>query len=118
MDMKPWCTIRRRCSQECCVPPRRWDAGVFSIRCGISTSGTTRCLKLKEGQVSVALPAVFTKYVSGVPDLHVPGYEYQPYRDTADFHYDVHNGFYQTRVGNDSDLIHFYKSSGPNSKMP
>ncbi len=69
--------------------------------------------KLKEGQVSVALPAVFTKYVSGVPDLHVPGYEYQPYRDTADFRYDVHNGFYQTRVGNDSDLIHFYKSSGP-----
>ena len=69
--------------------------------------------KLKEGQVSVALPAVFTKYVSGVPDLHVPGYDYQPYRDTADFRYDVHNGFYQTRVGNDSDLIHFYKSSGP-----
>ncbi len=69
--------------------------------------------QLKEGQVSVALPAVFTKYVSGVPDLHVPGYEYQPYRDTADFHYDVHNGFYQTRVGNDSDLIHFYKNSGP-----
>ena len=25
----------------------------------------------------------------------------------------MHNGFYQTRVGNDSDLIHFYKSSGP-----
>ncbi len=69
--------------------------------------------KLKEGQVSIALPAVFTKYVSGVPDLHVPGYEYQPYRDTADFEYDVHNGFFQTRVGNDSELIHFYKSSGP-----
>jgi HEAT repeats/HEAT repeat associated with sister chromatid cohesion len=69
--------------------------------------------QLKEGQVSVALPAVFTKYVSGVPELHVPGYEYQPYRDTADFHYDVHNGFFQTRVGNDSDLIHFYKNSGP-----
>ena len=69
--------------------------------------------QLKQGQVSIALPAVFTKYVAGVPDLHVPGYEYQPYRDTADFHYDVHNGFYQTRVGNDSDLIHFYKSSGP-----
>ncbi len=69
--------------------------------------------KLKEGQVSIALPAVFTKYVSGVPDLHVPGYEYQPYRDTADFDYDVHNGFFQTRVGNDSELIHFYKSSGP-----
>jgi HEAT repeat protein len=25
----------------------------------------------------------------------------------------VHNGFFQTRVGNDSDLIHFFKSSGP-----
>ncbi|HEX4808553.1 MAG TPA: HEAT repeat domain-containing protein [Bryobacteraceae bacterium] len=69
--------------------------------------------ELKEGQVSVALPAVFTKYVSGVPELHVPGYEYPPYRDTADFHYDVHNGFFQTRVGNDSDLIHFFESSGP-----
>ncbi|MGA8029856.1 MAG: HEAT repeat domain-containing protein [Bryobacteraceae bacterium] len=69
--------------------------------------------QLKEGQVSVALPAVFTKYVSGVPELHVPGYEYTPYRETADFHYDVHNGFFQTRVGNDSDLIHFFASSGP-----
>lgn len=69
--------------------------------------------ELKKGQVSVALPAVFTKYVSGVPELHVPGYEYPPYRDTADFHYDVHNGFFQTRVGNDSDLIHFFQSSGP-----
>jgi HEAT repeat protein len=69
--------------------------------------------KLKEGQVSVALPAVFTRYISGVPELHVAGYEYQPYRDTAEFSYDVHNGFYQTRVGNDSELIHFYKSSGP-----
>jgi HEAT repeat protein len=69
--------------------------------------------KLKEGQVAIALPAVFTKYVSGVPDLHVPGYEYPPYRDTADFHYDVHNGFFQTRIGNDSDLIHFFQSSGP-----
>jgi HEAT repeat protein len=69
--------------------------------------------KLKEGQVAIALPAVFTKYVSGVPDLHVPGYEYPPYRDTADFHYDVLNGFFQTRIGNDSDLIHFFQSSGP-----
>ena len=25
----------------------------------------------------------------------------------------MHNGFFQTRVGNDSDLIHFFKSSGP-----
>ena len=69
--------------------------------------------QLKQGQVSIALPAVFTKYVSGVPDLHVPGYDYPPYRDTANFHYDVRNGFYQTRVGNDSDLIHFFRSSGP-----
>jgi HEAT repeat protein len=69
--------------------------------------------QLKEGQVAIALPAVFTKYVSGVPDLHVPGYNYPPYRDTADFRYDVHNSFYQTRIGNDSDLIHFFQSSGP-----
>ncbi len=68
---------------------------------------------LKENTVSIGLPAVLTKYVSGVPDLHRPGYEYPPYRETIDFKYDVHNGFFQTRVGNDSDLIHFFKSSGP-----
>jgi len=48
-----------------------------------------------------------------VPDLHREGYEYTPYRDTGDFRYDVHNGFFQTRIGNDSDLIHFFESSGP-----
>ena len=48
-----------------------------------------------------------------MPDLHRPGYEYSPYRETVDFKYDVHNGFFQTRIGNDSDLIHFFKSSGP-----
>ncbi len=69
--------------------------------------------QLKEGQVAVSLPAVFTKYVAGVPELHVAGYEYPPYRDTADFRYDIQNGFFQTRIGNDSDLIHFFRSSGP-----
>ncbi len=68
---------------------------------------------LKENTVSIGLPAVLTKYVSGVPDLHRPGYEYPPYREAVDFKYDVHNGFFQTRVGNDSDLIHFFKSGGP-----
>ena len=68
---------------------------------------------LKEGTVSIGLPAVLTKYVEGVPDLHLPGYEYPPYRETVDFKYDVHNGFFQTRVGNDSELIHFFQSSGP-----
>ncbi len=68
---------------------------------------------MKDGTVSIGLPAVLTRYVDGVPDLHKPGYEYPPYRETVDFKYDVHNGFYQTRVGNDSDLIHFYPSSGP-----
>ena len=69
--------------------------------------------QLKANTVAVSLPAVFTKYVSGVPQLHQSGYEYAPYRETADFHYDIHNGFYQTRIGNDSDLIHFFHSSGP-----
>ena len=68
---------------------------------------------LKANTVEVGLPAVLTKYVSGVPDLHRPGYEYPPYREAVNFKYDVHNGFFQTRVGNDSDLIHFFKSSGP-----
>jgi hypothetical protein len=68
---------------------------------------------LKENTVSIGLPAVLTKYVSGVPDLHRPGYEYPPYREAVDFKYDVHNGFFQTRIGNDSDLIHFFRSSGP-----
>jgi len=69
--------------------------------------------ELKADTVSIGLPAVLTKYVTGVPDLHRPGYEYSPYRETVDFKYDVNNGFFQTRVGNDSDLIHFFKSSGP-----
>jgi HEAT repeat protein len=69
--------------------------------------------QLKSDTVSIGLPAVLTKYVTGVPDLHRPGYEYPPYREAVDFKYDVHNGFFQTRIGNDSDLIHFFKSSGP-----
>jgi len=68
---------------------------------------------LKSDTVSIGLPAVLTKYVTGVPELHRPGYEYPPYREAVDFKYDVHNGFFQTRIGNDSDLIHFFKSSGP-----
>jgi HEAT repeat protein len=69
--------------------------------------------ELKSDTVAIGLPAVLTKYVSGVPDLHRPGYEYPPYREAVDFKYDVHNSFFQTRIGNDSDLIHFFKSSGP-----
>jgi HEAT repeat protein len=68
---------------------------------------------LKADTVSIGLPAVLTKYVTGVPDLHRPGYEYSPYREAVNFKYDIHNGFFQTRIGNDSDLIHFFKSSGP-----
>jgi HEAT repeat associated with sister chromatid cohesion len=68
---------------------------------------------LKSDTVSIGLPAVLTKYVEGVPDLHRPGYEYPPYREAVDFKYDIHNSFFQTRIGNDSDLIHFFKSSGP-----
>ena len=73
---------------------------------------------LKENTVSIGLPAVLTKYVSGVPDLHREGYEYPPYREAVDFKYDVHNGFFQTRIGNDSDLIHFFKSSVRSWKTP
>lgn len=68
--------------------------------------------EVKSDTVSIGLPAVLTNYVAGVPDLHRPGYEYSPYREAVDFKYDVHNGFFQTRIGNDSDLIHFFKSSG------
>ena len=45
--------------------------------------------ELKADTVSIGLPAVLTKYVTGVPDLHRPGYEYSPYRETVDFKYDV-----------------------------
>ncbi|MGH9430263.1 MAG: HEAT repeat domain-containing protein [Terriglobia bacterium] len=68
---------------------------------------------LKPGQVAIGLPKVLTQYVEGVPDLDQPGYVYPPYQETANFRYDPHNSFYQTRVGNDSDLIHFFRSSGP-----
>ncbi len=69
--------------------------------------------ELKSDTVSIGLPAVLTKYVAGVPDLHRSGYEYPPYREAVDFKYDIANTFFQTRIGNDSDLIHFFKSSGP-----
>ena len=69
--------------------------------------------ELKSDTVSIGLPAVLTRYVAGVSDLHRPGYEYPPYREAVDFKYDTANGFFQTRIGNDSDLIHFFKSSGP-----
>ena len=68
---------------------------------------------VNEKTVEIALPSVLTKYVEGVPDLHRPGYEYPPYREAVNFKYDVHNSFYQTRIGNDSELIHFFRSSGP-----
>ncbi len=68
---------------------------------------------LKPGQVAIGLPKVLTQYVEGVPQLDEPGYVYPPYQETADFRYDPHNAFYQTRIGNDSDLIHFFRSSGP-----
>ena len=69
--------------------------------------------EMKADTVSVGLPAVLTKYVTGVPDLHRPGYEYPPYRETVDFNTTFTYGFFQTRVGNDSDLIHYFKNSGP-----
>ena len=68
---------------------------------------------VNEGTVAIALPSVLTQYVVGVPDLHRPGYEYPPYREAVNFRYDAHNGFYQTRIGNDSELIHFFHSTGP-----
>jgi hypothetical protein len=68
---------------------------------------------LKPGQVAIGLPKVLTQYVEGVPQLDQAGYVYSPYQETADFRYDPHNSFYQTRIGNDSDLIHFFRSSGP-----
>ncbi|MGH9400684.1 MAG: HEAT repeat domain-containing protein [Terriglobia bacterium] len=68
---------------------------------------------LKPGQVAIGLPKVLTQYVEGVPNLDQPDYVYPPYQGTANFRYDPNNSFYQTRVGNDSDLIHFFNSSGP-----
>jgi hypothetical protein len=74
----------------------------------------TRHMALPDkGALQVNLPPVYNQFVGGVADLHRPGYEYPPYREAAAFAYDVGNGFQQTRIGNDSELIHFYKSSGP-----
>lgn len=68
---------------------------------------------LKPGQVAIGLPKVLTQYVEGVPQLDQPDYVYTPYQETANFRYDPDNSFYQTRIGNDSELIHFFRSSGP-----
>jgi hypothetical protein len=74
----------------------------------------TRHMALPEkSSFQINLPAVFSQYVPGVPDLHRQGYDYRPYRDAAGFKYDIANGFQQTRIGNDSELIHFFASSGP-----
>jgi hypothetical protein len=73
----------------------------------------TRHMALPEKTTfQINLPPVYNQYVAGVPDLHRAGYDYPPYRDAASFRYDVANGFQQTRIGNDSELIHFYRSSG------
>ena len=66
----------------------------------------------EKSSFQINLPAVFTQYVAGVPELHRPGYLYPPYKEAANFKYDVANSFQQTRIGNDSELIHFFASSG------
>ena len=73
----------------------------------------TRHMALPENtSFQINLPAVFSQYVPGVPDLHRAGYDYSPYRAAANFKYDLFNGFQQTRIGNDSELIHFFSTSG------
>ncbi len=55
-----------------------------------------------DGRTEVVLPAYFAEYARGVERLERGGYE--PYEQTASFRYGAKNGFYKTRVGNDSEL--------------
>ncbi len=57
-----------------------------------------------EGRSEVVLPAYFAQYQNGVERLHEKGFVYEPRAENAAFRYDARNGFYKTRVGNDSEL--------------
>ena len=104
---------RLRCWPRCCAKARRWAAqGILTALWDFHI----RHDALARPQVGHGLDRLSGsshQVRAGVPDLHRPGYEYSPYREAVDFKYDVHNSFFQTRIGNDSDLIHFFKSSGP-----
>jgi hypothetical protein len=63
-------------------------------------------------KIDVLLPSFLADYSGGVSRLHEPGFEYEPYRETAAFRYRATNDFHVTRLGNDSDLPHLYADSG------
>jgi hypothetical protein len=53
----------------------------------------------------VTLPAYYEEFSRGVPRLHEPEARYAPYGEALRFRYGAGNGFFKTRVGNDSDAI-------------
>ncbi len=53
----------------------------------------------------VTLPAYYEEFSRGVPRLHEPETPYAPYGEALRFSYSARNGFFKTRVGNDSDAI-------------
>src|SRR5579864_8472011 len=82
------------------------------MRYGTFTSATMRC----PGSRPTLFPSAFRRCSPSTskacPTSISPAMNIRLI-ETVDFKYDVHNGFFQTRIGNDSDLIHFFKSSGP-----
>jgi hypothetical protein len=100
------------------VLARRLREGNRTARMGILTAlwdFHTRHMAIPEDnreKVDVILPGFYADYSAGIPSLHEAGFEYAPYRETANFRYDARNGFQVVRLGNDSDLIHLFGDSG------
>jgi hypothetical protein len=63
-------------------------------------------------KVDVILPAFFADYSAGVPRLHEPDFQYQPYAEAAGFRYGAQNEMHVTRLGNDADLPRLFADSG------
>ena len=110
---KPWCVTRPRCWPKCCARERLSAAKASSTPYGIFTSATTLCRRSKRTRSRSACPRCSPSTSAECPTSIALATSTRPIARRSTSSYDVHNGFFQTRVGNDSDLIHFFKSSGP-----
>jgi hypothetical protein len=111
--------FHRAVRDQAAVIARNLESGNRDLRLGVLTAlwdFHLRHMAIPDDnrqKVDVILPAFFADYSAGVPRLHEPSFTYEPYAETADFAYKASNDFHVTRLGNDTDLPHFFKDSGP-----
>jgi hypothetical protein len=97
---------------------QKLESGNRRLRLGLLTSlwdFHVRHMAIPEDnreKVDVILPAFYADYSAGVPRLHEASFNYAPYAETAAFRYGAGNGFYITRLGNDTDLPQLFADSG------